>query len=46
MNILYWLGLIFWSSCLAIAIVTRKPVSWWLYALAVSVIILFYIGGK
>jgi len=44
MNIWVLIGIIAWSLCLAITLVVRKPIPWWIYAPAVSVIILFYIG--
>ncbi len=43
MNIINLIGLIAWSLVLIITLFTRKSVSWWLYALAVSLIILAHI---
>ena len=44
MNILNLMGLACWSLVLILTLFTRKDVSWWLYALVVSLIILFHVS--
>ncbi len=41
--ILVWASIILWSLCLIIACLIRQEVSWWVYAMAVFMMVLLWI---